>query len=513
MAATENVRQVWQSHNSPIELIVPRHGVVTLFGYGVEVRVDRNHLLLKGGIGPNRCYARFPRVGHGLKRLVCIGNDGLVTLSALRWLSDVGASFVMLDRLGKVRFVTGPVRPSDAKLRRAQALAFGSEVGLKIARELISQKLNGQEQVVRDVLRNFSTADEIGRFREALPTAESLAAIRDLESQAAAAYWGAWRNVPITFPAKDLRVCEHWRIFGTRKSLLTGSPRLAVNPANAVLNYLYALLESECRLAAAVLGLDPGLGVLHVDTPARDSLACDLMEAVRPQIDRYVLGWILSQPLRREWFFEERNGNCRLMSSITARLSETATTFLARAAAPVAEWVAQELWASTRKRVTKSDLLPTRLTQRRKTEARGREFVPTIAVATPPERVCRGCGAPAPHGQRCSKCGRESASKSMTELARIGRLAAQSVDAQRKRSEKQLQHKAAQREWCLVSNDNCINEEVYCETIQPRLASVTISAIASALKVSIPYAADIRAGRRRPHPRHWSALARLVGVN
>jgi hypothetical protein len=43
-----------------------------------------------------------------------------------------------------------------------------------------------------------------------------------------------------------------------------------------MLNYLYAVLESESRLAAAALGLDPGLGVLHVDTPARDSLACDL---------------------------------------------------------------------------------------------------------------------------------------------------------------------------------------------------------------------------------------------
>jgi len=91
-----------------------------------------------------------------------------------------------------------------------------------------------------------------------------------------------------------------------------------------MLNYLYALLESEARLAAAALGLDPGLGVLHVDTPARDSLACDLMEAVRPQVDAYVLDWVLSQPLRREWFFEQRDGTCRLMASFAIRLTQTA---------------------------------------------------------------------------------------------------------------------------------------------------------------------------------------------
>ena len=88
-----------------------------------------------------------------------------------------------------------------------------------------------------------------------------------------------------------------------------------------MLNYLYALLESETRLAAAAMGLDPGIGLLHVDTDARDSLACDLMESVRPQVDTYLLDWLRREPLRREWFFEQRDGNCRLMGSFAVRLS------------------------------------------------------------------------------------------------------------------------------------------------------------------------------------------------
>jgi hypothetical protein len=40
MAATENVRQVPQSHNHSVELIVPRHGVVTLFGYGYRAATE-----------------------------------------------------------------------------------------------------------------------------------------------------------------------------------------------------------------------------------------------------------------------------------------------------------------------------------------------------------------------------------------------------------------------------------------------------------------------------------------
>ena len=83
---------------------------------------------------------------------------------------------------------------------------------------------------------------------------------------------------------------------------------LAVNPLNAILNYRYAILESESRLAAAALGLDPGIGVLHVDTEARDSLV-RLMEAVRPDVDAFLVDWITRETLKREWFFEQRNGN------------------------------------------------------------------------------------------------------------------------------------------------------------------------------------------------------------
>src|SRR5713101_3701594 len=101
MAATQTVSQHPQGCNSP-GLITPRHGVVTLFGYGIRAQVERGHLILEDGIGPDRRQARFPRVGHTLRRLVVVGSDGMVSLSALRWLADQGAAFIMLDRDGSV---------------------------------------------------------------------------------------------------------------------------------------------------------------------------------------------------------------------------------------------------------------------------------------------------------------------------------------------------------------------------------------------------------------------------
>jgi hypothetical protein len=111
------------SGNAP-EQITPQFGVVVLFGFGIQVKVERGHLMLEDGIGADRRQARLPRVGHGLKRLVVIGADGFVSLGALRWLADQDSTFVMLERNGTVLAVTGPIAASDARLRRAQALAL-----------------------------------------------------------------------------------------------------------------------------------------------------------------------------------------------------------------------------------------------------------------------------------------------------------------------------------------------------------------------------------------------------
>jgi CRISPR-associated endonuclease Cas1 len=513
MAATVNVRQLPQSHNSGTELIVPRHGVVTLFGYGIQVRVDRGHLLLEDGIGPERRCARLPRVGHGLRRLVVVGSDGFVSLAALRWLSDQKASFAMLDRDGSVLVTTGPARSSDVRLRRAQALAHVSGAALRITRELIRQKITGQELVARSKLLDTTTADIIATFCAELPKAENIASIRLIEAQAALAYWSAWRTLPLTFPKKDSpRVPEHWRCFGTRISPLTGSPRLAVTPGCAMMNYVYALLESEASLAARALGMDPAMGIFHADQPNRDSLACDLMEPVRPLVDAYLLDWITTQPLKREWFFEQHDGNARLMASLTEKLSETAPTW-GRAVAPIAEWVAQSLWTSARKAARRDEMLPTRLTQRRRSEGRGKEFILDTKPAPSPEKICSGCGTTTQTGRHCPKCGREVSGEKLTELAKIGRVAAQSPGAQKRRSETQRLHEAAKRDWVSSPKSGWPDEQAYTREIQPRLAAVTISTLASTLGVSESYAADMRASRRRPHPRHWQTLAQLVGIS
>lgn len=480
MAAPATVSQFPQSRN----LLVPRHGVVTLFGYGISVHVDRGHLELKDGIGSDRYEARFARVGHGLRRLVVIGSDGMVSLAALRWLADKDAAFVMLDRAGKVLAITGPVRTSDARLRRAQSLAPDSGAALKIAIELIRQKLIAQERLVRDRFQNETSAEIIVNARQALLKARSSEEIRRYEAQGALAYWTAWHDLAVEYSRADSqRVPEHWKTFGSRLSPLTRSPRLAVNPPNALLNFLYAILESEARLAISELGLDPGIGFLHSDTRTRDSLACDLMEPIRPQVDAFVVNWLHRGPLQRKWFFEERDGNCRLTSECCAELSETSRLWR-QAVGPLAEWIAQTLWSTISSR-SRTKAHATRLTQNRKREAKGiptSEEVPTVLRTNP------------------------------IAMRNLVRLSAHDPIAQARRADTQRRQAAARKAWKASGKPDWLDERTYREKIQPRLAGIAVPTIVSALTISMSYATNIRSGRCTPHQRHWLALARIVGV-
>jgi CRISPR-associated endonuclease Cas1 len=446
MAAKQTLTQHAQNGNSPTP-VTARHGVVTLNGYGIRVCVERGHLLVEDGIGRERRKGRLPRVRHGLHRLVVIGSDGMVSLAAIRWLADQDASLVMLERNGTVLATAGPVLPSDARLRRAQSLAHHTGKAVDIARALIGRKLSGQQQLVDEKLNASSVSEQIARQREALTSALSIPSIREIEARAAKAYWSAWRLLPVNFPEREVsRVPQHWRLFGTRKSPLTGSPRHAVNPPNTMLNYLYALLESESRLALAALGLDPGIGVLHVDAPSRDSLACDLMEAVRPQVDKYVFDWIAREPLRRSWFFEERDGNCRLMGQFAERLSETTATW-AHAVAPIAEWIARSLWISLR-RAPKEAPPPTRLTQNFRRLARdSTSDAPKISAPLPP-RLCRTCGEPLKWGRNhCASCVGDVWRAKLIETAKLGRIATHTPKAEALRGATQRRQAAARKAW------------------------------------------------------------------
>ena len=262
----------------------------------IKVFVQRGQLVVEDGIGRDRRRRAFNRATHGISRLLVLGSDGFISLEAIRWLHRLGIALVHLDRDGNILATSSP-RSGNVRLRRLQAAAGGGQTGIEIARMLLQAKLDGQARVLDLLGADAAAGSSVRAATAALAIASTLDQLVWAERDAALAYWTAWARVEVPFKGKGRRaVPEHWLSLGQRGSLLTKSPRLAINPANAILNYLYAILEAETRLACLTLGLDPGLGIVHADYRSRDSFALDLMEAARPAVDAHVLEMLQTRP-------------------------------------------------------------------------------------------------------------------------------------------------------------------------------------------------------------------------
>jgi CRISPR-associated endonuclease Cas1 len=104
-----------------------------------------------------------------------------------------------------------------------------------------------------------------------------------------------------------------WHSFGTRRSVINPTTnRNALNPANAILNYLYSLLFDETRLGLLRAGFDPMVGVAHADNQYRDSFVYDVMEPLRPDMDAWLLEFVQNHTFSPQDFCENRDGGIRL---------------------------------------------------------------------------------------------------------------------------------------------------------------------------------------------------------
>jgi hypothetical protein len=101
----------------------------------------------------------------------------------------------------------------------------------------------------------------------------------------------------------------------------------------------------------------------------------------------------------------------------------------------------------------------------------------------------------------------------MVEVAKIGRMTAHAAGPLARLAETRRRHASAISAWQPSSLPAWLNEETYTKKVQPLLKNIANPVIMSALGVSVTYAVAIRTGRRRPHPRHWQALAKLAGVS
>ncbi len=498
--------------------------IVVADGFDVKVLVRNSALTICDGVAEHRRERAFPKVAAP-ERLVVRG-DGFLTTEALEWCRAQGTAVVVLAA-GEVLLGASTPGRNDARIRRAQALAAGSPTGLAAVRHLLCAKVSGQAKVLRDVFGTEETAQTLANLAAGIDVVQDVDEARQLEAVAAAAYFATWAGHPITavgFVARDRRrVPPHWQTFDSRRSAITGSAntnRLAERPLNALLNYCYRLAEIEARFACVRLGLDPGLGVLHADAAGRDSLALDLVEPVRPAVDRFVLDLVAERSFCKRDFVERGDGHVRVAAPLSHELATTLPTWRravaghAEAVAHVlADQVAGKLALGTPLTNAKSTAAQAAVRRRKTAEARARaEAVNTEhRLARPIRRprttdvekaatlfaTCVDCGGPLARSRhvRCPAC--------------WDRQPGQSRDARKRRGRSIAMARSELERW-KAEHPHANADPAAFEPIRAGLATVKLSTIMAACGVSKATASAWRSGRYVPPLRHWEQLKRVA---
>lgn len=186
--------------------------------------------------------------------------------------------------------VCGAAAHAVAAVRRAQFAFAESDRADDLSARILYGKIRNQRAVVcyfgkyarkdpERAVRLDAAAQSLKQLADAL--ADEVKASRPdwrnrimgIEGQAASIYWDGLTQSGLLPP-----------VFPGRKG------RGATDTVNAALNYGYAILRSQIWHAVLIAGLEPYVGVLHVDRPGKPSLVLDLMEEYRPWVvDRTVI--------------------------------------------------------------------------------------------------------------------------------------------------------------------------------------------------------------------------------
>lgn len=208
----------------------------------------------------------------GIRSLGAVVLNGDVTLSTntLRKLAANGVAVTLLPVRGlsaSVGFTALPERATH--LRHAQHISYAQpSARLALACTVVQNKLRAQQEAIAERESDFDLSLAVS----AAENATSISQLMGVEGAAAAAY----------FERLESYVPREFDFSGRNR-------RPARDPVNAMMSLGYTLAQSTVAQLALRSGLDLFVGFLHGIRHQRQSFALDLLEPVRPVVDRWVL--------------------------------------------------------------------------------------------------------------------------------------------------------------------------------------------------------------------------------
>lgn len=250
---------------------------------------------------------------HLMGGVVCFGQIGM-SPPLMAFCAEEGISVSFLTEHGRFLARVEGAQSGNVLLRRHQyRLADDETAATLIARAMVAGKSANQRTVVRRALRDHKadlTEDDLARLDDAqrrlgdaarhAEAASDLASLRGIEGDAARTYFSVFGLlVRSSDPA--------FRFTGRNR-------RPPLDPCNALLSFLYALVGHDCRSALETVGLDPQVGFLHRDRPGRAGLALDLMEELRPVLADRVALTLINRAQVTAGDFRQQEGGATLLT-------------------------------------------------------------------------------------------------------------------------------------------------------------------------------------------------------
>lgn len=233
-----------------------------------------------------------------LQRILCM-HSVTVTTRLIGQCQRLGVDFIVLNsRHSEHSFAVHAQHLRQAQRRMAQyRLTSQSTLTLPLAQRLVRHKL----AVASRMLRQQSPGDAGDSIRDGLARQS--------------------RQVSLCTDADQLRghegiaqrqLFDHWRQYlPAELGFTTRQRRPPPDPVNALLSLTFTLLYQEAVRQCLCHGLDPWLGIYHRLAPGRMSLACDLMEPLRPLAEAWVVELFVEGELDRR-HFSHKDGSCLL---------------------------------------------------------------------------------------------------------------------------------------------------------------------------------------------------------
>ena len=248
-----------------------------------------------------------------LKRVIIIGNVSVET-PILHRLSNEGISVLFLSgkRLRFCGMLHGRLH-NNGILRVKQYEKSLSDFSKEVSVDIVKRKVTGQKESLMQARENRPdlrfTMTKASRVLENILKSLNLQVLemetlRGLEGGASATYFSAYTKLfpeSLEFKKRNRRPPE--------------------DPVNAMLSLCYTLLHYEAVREIEVIGLDPTIGFYHQFDYGRESLACDLVELYRVDVDRFVWQFFRERVFTsRDFTYEDERPGCYLKKESRKRL-------------------------------------------------------------------------------------------------------------------------------------------------------------------------------------------------